>query len=134
MWGRGLSGQGMRQRRLGERGWAGWALLCCMHSSIGGGRASIGLCTFAKLPWSQWQRGRMRSAMHTRAHLATLNSHIYEVNVAASKCSRPADTCSDVENRNSGREQDLGRESTTERWSYPTAHARAHLDTPYTQP
>ena len=110
-----LSGQGMRQGRLGERGWAGWALLCSARSSIGGGRASIGLCTYARLLWSQWQRGRTRPAVHTRAHLATLNSHIYEVNVAASKFARPADACGDVENRNGGGEQDLGRESTTER-------------------
>jgi hypothetical protein len=71
---------------------------------------------FEHLPlWSQRQRGRTRPAVHTRAHLAAFNSQIYEVNVAASKFSRPADACGDVENRNGGGEQDLGRESTTER-------------------
>ena len=44
----------------------------------------------------------MRPAVPTCACLATLNSQLYNVDVAASKRTRPADACGKVGSRNGG--------------------------------
>jgi hypothetical protein len=56
----------------------------------------------------------MRPAAPTCARLATLNSQLYGVDVAASKCTRPADACGKVGSRNGGGGIGLGGEQCEE--------------------